>query len=202
LADEAGEVSAMLARMLALLIGTLALASLRGQFDVLTLPTTGEKLWQLAAYFTILTNLGVAAAMLAVARGWRMGGRFAAGLVLSMTVVALVYHLVLARLWHPEGMAWWADQGLHSAVPLAVCLWWLAFADKRIGWRDLPLWLIWPALYGAYAMGRGAVTGVWAYPFLDAGALGYPAVSLNIGLLLAVFAGLGAGLIGVARLVR
>jgi hypothetical protein len=193
----------MTARILALLIGVLGLASLRAQYDALLPPVSGQSLpwqvWFLAGYFTILTNFAATFHMLAAARGWRIGASRAAGLVLSMVMVALVYHAVLARLWAPEGQAWWADQGLHTAMPLAMVLWWLGFAPKDVTARDLPWWLIWPAAYCAYALIRGQISGIYPYPFLDVAAQGWPAVGLNTAGLLAAFAGLGLGLIWLAR---
>ncbi len=191
----------MLSRIVALLIGVLALAALRGQYDVIQEPPD-QKLWLMAGYFTVLTNLLVGASMLAVAWRWSMPARVAAGLLIAIVMVGLMYHLVLAALWQPQGLAWWADQGLHTFVPLAFAGWWLAFADKQIGWRDLPLWLIWPLGYGVYAIIRGAMTGFWPYPFVNVDALGLAQVAVNLAGLLAMFAVLGAGLIGVTRLVR
>jgi hypothetical protein len=59
--------------------------------------------------------------------------------------------------------------------------------------------LIWPAACAAYALVRGAVTGVWPYPFLDADTLGWPMVALNVAALVTAFAGAGLGLVAVAR---
>lgn len=190
-------------RYSALAIGFLALWALRTQFDTLEagLPA-GQKLWLMAGFFTILTNLGAAGMMLAVAKGWKISGSQAAGLVLSITVVGLVYHLILADLWAPEGLAWWADQGLHTGVPLAVLVWWLTFADMRISPRDVPKWLVWPLAYAGYALIRGAVTGFWPYPFLDADALGVAKLALNIAVLVAVFGVLGLGLVWIASIHR
>jgi hypothetical protein len=186
----------MIARLSALALGFLGLAALRGQFDILTLEGLGPKLWQLAAFFTILTNALLVVHLLAVAKGWQISASRAAGLLLSMLMVGAVYHLLLAGLWSPQGKAWWVDQGLHSAMPLGYLLWWLAFAPKTLRWPDLPKWLIWPASYAAYALIRGGLTGFWAYPFLNADALGWPRVALNCALLL-----LGFGLVGAAILV-
>ena len=192
----------MYARITALLIGALGLAALRAQYDALLPPLSDlpltEKLWGMAGYFTILTNLLATAAMLAVARGWRIGASASAGLVVSMAMVGLVYHALLARLWAPQGLAWWADQGLHTAMPLAVVLWWLAFAPKGIGRRDLPAWLAWPAAYCVYALIRGQMTGFWPYPFLDVTDLGWPRVAVSIAALLAAFALLGVVLIALS----
>ena len=196
----------MMSRMFALLIGTLALASLRGEFDTLPDPMAfwpvQDKLWFMAGYFTILTNLGVAGLMFAVARGWRMPARVAAGMVVAVVMVGLVYHLLLARLWAPEGLVWWANQGLHTGVPVAVSLWWWGFAGKEIGGRDVPGMLVWPGVYDVYAVGRGYVSHVWPYPFLDGDALGVVRLALNIGGLSVAFAALAAGVTLVARLGR
>ncbi len=197
-----GQHRPMLPRLLALVLGALALAALRTQFDVMPPADLGAKLWRLAGFFTILTNVLVAGHMLAIAQGWRISASRAAGLVVSIVMVGLVYHAVLARLWSPQGPAWWADQGLHTAVPLATALWWLAFAPKDVVWRDLPVWLIWPLAYCVYAVTRGLATGFWPYPFLDIDTLGPGLVAVNIAALVLAFAALGAGLVLLARRIR
>ena len=189
----------MLSRFVALAVMTLALAALRTQFDSLPPADLLDSLWRMAGFFTILTNLLVAAHMAAIARGWQIGASRAAGLVVSIGMVAIVYHAVLARLWAPQGLAWWADQGLHTAVPLATLLWWLAFAPKDVGWRDLPVWLIWPLAYCAYAVTRGLMTGFWPYPFLNIDVLGWGLVAVNVAGLVLAFAALGAGVVVLAR---
>ncbi len=192
-----------LQRLAALGVATLAMAALRAQYDTLQdAPGLGafqDRLWRMAGFFTILTNALVAVHMLAVALHWRIGASRAAGLLLSIAAVGIVYHLLLARLWNPQGLAWWADLGLHTGVPLAYGLWWLALAPKEVATRDLPGWLIWPAVYCVYALTRGALTGFWPYPFLDAGALGWPRVTLNIAGLLAAFALGGWAILTLAR---
>ena len=190
-------------RLTALGIGFLALWSLRTQFDSLDAGIDWrEKLWLMAGFFTILTNLGLAAAMLAIAKGWQISASQAAGLLLSILVVGLIYHLLLADLWAPHGLAWWADQGLHSGTPIAMLLWWITFADKDIGPRDVPKWLIWPLAYAGYAITRGMITGFWPYPFLDADQLGWTQVALNAAGMFLAFAALGVALIVLARSVR
>ena len=181
----------MLARILAFAVAVLALVSVSTQYVALLDPVATQpvldKLWFMAGFFTILTNLAVAAHMLAVTRGWQIGASRAAGLLVAIVVVFLIYHAVLARLWQPQGLAWWANQGLHTAVPLATFGWWLAFAPKDVTLRDLPEWLIYPAAYSLYALIRGFSTGFWPYPFLDVGQLGLAQVSLNIAGLIVVY---------------
>lgn len=179
---------------------------MRAQFDTLLDPVASQpllqKLWFIAGFFTILTNLLVAAHMFAVAQGWQISASRAAGLVVSILMVGIVYHAVLAGLWDPQALAWWANQGLHTGVPLATALWWLAFAPKSVMARDVPLWLLWPAGYCLYAALRGIITGFWPYPFLNLDALRPAVLALNIAGLLLAFAALGYGLLTLARRLR
>lgn len=161
--------------------------------------TLGQTLWRLAGYFTILTNLGVAAVMLAEVAGHRASARLAGGLTLAILMVALVYHLLLAGLWQPTGLAWWADQGLHTAVPALVLVWWLVRAPKQVTLRDLPVWLVWPIIYLIYALVRGLATGFWPYPFLDPATLGWARVTAHIAGITLAFVGLALVLILAAR---
>ncbi|MAZ20349.1 Pr6Pr family membrane protein [Roseovarius sp.] len=188
----------------ALICGT-AFVSLGAQFLVsealMGAPGLGAVLWRMAGYFTVLTNILVAVTFLSVvATGQRVGPIWAGGLTLWIAAVGIVYHLVLAGLWRPEGLAWWADQGLHTAVPLLVVLWWGWQADKSgLRRRHAGLWLLWPALYCAYAVIRGALSGFYPYPFLDVAALGPGAVAVNVVGLLLAFVGGGLMLLALAR---
>lgn len=96
-----------LARLSALVILCAALGSLRAQFDVTfaLAGSTTAALWLLAGYFTILTNLGVAVVMAGAATRFPLGLRLAGALTLAIVMVGIVYHLVLARLWAPVGLA-------------------------------------------------------------------------------------------------
>lgn len=150
----------MLARFLALLIGTLALASVRGQFDAMGDAPVAEKLWLMAAYFAVLTNLGVAGLMFAVARGWRMPGGVAAAVLVAVSIVAVAYALPgINGVPNLGAASAWAERGLHIGVPVAVFLWWLGFADKATAWSDLPRLMLWPAIYSGYVLVRRYLFG-------------------------------------------
>ena len=145
----------MMSRFVALLSGTLALAALRGQFDALPYAPLVDRLWAMAGYYGVLTTLGVAGMMFAVAKGWRMSGAVAAAMLVAVGLVAGAYAV---RLWGSTAMAaGWADYALHLGVPLAVGLWWWRFADKTVKGRDLPQLIAWPTIYGLYALLRGAL---------------------------------------------
>lgn len=187
----------------ALAVTLIAYAALAAQ-AVVTWRLTGQvwaTLWSLVGYFTVLTNLLVAVSYrLMMARGRTLSAGWLGGLTLWIALVGVVYHLLLARLWSPEGLGWWADQGLHSAVPVLTALWWALFAPKSgLTLRHPTLWLAWPLGFVAYALIRGGATGFYPYPFIDVAALGYAKVGLNAaGLALAFWIG-GAGLVLLAR---
>jgi hypothetical protein len=189
----------LIAALIALTAGAALALQIQVASDAPTRPEGTPVWWWLSGYFTILTNLGVAALMGATALGYRPSARVQGGLVLAILMVGLVYHVLLARLWAPQGLAWWADQGLHTATPVLMLGWWLTLGDRRVVWRDLPAWLIWPAVYAAYALTRGTLTGFWPYPFLDATQLGWPQVALNTAGMVLAFATLGLALIAIAR---
>ena len=161
----------------------------------------GLLLWTLAGYFTVLSNALVLLVLGASALGGTAVGPVTAGaLALTMALVGLVYHLLLAGLWAPAGLAWWADQALHTAVPLLVALWWAALADKRGLTAAAPvLWLVWPLAYMSYALVRGGLTGWYPYPFLDLATLGAGAVALNLGGLLIALLAAGYAMLALAR---
>lgn len=189
-------------RIAASLVAALGLAALALQLAVLPGDQgLGMRIWLLSGYFTVLTNLAVTLAALAVAAGLRTGPRTGLALTTAILMVAAVYHSVLAALWDPQGWAWWADQGLHTAVPLAWAAWWLAFSPKAREWSDLPAVLAWPLAYCALTLIRGTQTNCWPYPFLDANQLSPGQMTANITGLALAFAALGAGLIALGRTV-
>ncbi len=146
----------MMSRFVALLIGTLALAALRGQFDALPYALLADRLWLMAGDYGVLTTLGAAGLMFAVAKGWRMSGAVAAALLGAVVLEAAAYAV---RFWDFAVIAsGWADYALHLGVPLGVGLWWWRFADKTVQRRDWPRLITWPAIYCLYALLRGALS--------------------------------------------
>ncbi len=167
-----------------------------------------DTLSKLTSYFTILTNalLTLAHAILVAAPRSRAGIWLAqpavqGGLLLHMGIVGLVYVILLAGLWNPQGSQWWADNLLHRVTPLLQAGFWLALVPKvRLPWSSTMAWQIYPALYLPWALGRGATTGDFPYPFLDAGQLGWPRVFVNAGEMSLAFLVGGLLLAGISRL--
>ncbi len=153
----------------------------------------GVTLWGLGGFFTILTNALMAATMLTIAAtGRRLPFGWMTMLTMSMIVVGVVYHALLAHLYHFTGLNWWTDQAFHSLLPALMLWFWLMETTRNPPREGQPLlWLLWPAGYAVYAMTRGALTGWYPYPFLDLAALGPGQVALNMAGLVAGFAGLG-----------
>ena len=141
-------------------------------------------------FFTVLTNALVAVVALRAARSLDGGldhvWRGAA--VTSIVMVGLAYHLLLRKIWNPEGAQWVADMILHYAVPLAALGWWLLLPPRRVMPAFLPLrWLLWPLGYSIYALVRGAAIGLYPYYFIDVNTLGLTRVLLNMAALSLVF---------------
>jgi hypothetical protein len=151
------------------------------------------------SFFTILSNLMVAAIYLSDLVDWRwlgwwrepwVRGMMAGAIVLVMVVVHfLLFGLADINIWL-----------LHYVDPVLYALWWLLFQGHgRLAWRDLPKMLVYPLLYLIWAMSRGAVVNEYPYPFLAANTLGYPQVVVNALLILAGFVALYAIVIALDR---
>ncbi|GAA1683514.1 Pr6Pr family membrane protein [Glycomyces endophyticus] len=154
---------------------------------------TQERLVRLFSYFTIQSNVLVllASGLLAArpdrdGRLWRVLHLDA---LLGIVITGIVFALVLAPLVHPVGVAWAVNAAFHYVSPVAFLLGWLVFgprgqADGRTAW----LAFLWPAAWIAYTFARGARTGWYPYPFLDAAELGWQRAALNTAtVLLAAF---------------
>ncbi|MBF9044424.1 hypothetical protein HKCCE4037_13865 [Rhodobacterales bacterium HKCCE4037] len=184
------------ARVTAFLIACLSAASLVGIY-VYNLQSgrygsEAETLWAMARFFTILSHVLIVLTFLAAAfRREGIGAPWGAALTLTIVLVGAVYHTLLRGIVDFTGLGHWADVGLHTVVPIAVLLWWLAFAPKRsLRYGDLPMFIMWPCVYVAYALGRGAADGTYPYPFMDVGDLGPAIVATNLaGLLLVLLIG-------------
>lgn len=68
-------------------------------------------------------------------------------------VMSAVYTLLLRNLWHPSGAQQLASYLLHYTMPLFYLVYWLLFVPKgTLRYRDAPVWLLYPAIYVAWAL--------------------------------------------------
>jgi hypothetical protein len=172
----------------------------------------GKPLWMVPidfyGYFTLWANTLVAVITLRFARGGDDKGLFGrpwlqAAAVVYIVVVGLIYNLLLANLNPQDGLGKAIDLTFHTIIPIAYPLWWLTQVPRgRLGWNALAPALVFPIAYSFVAMGKGAITGKYAYFFIDVGKYGVPQVLLNIGGLALLYAALMAMVIAFDRRAR
>lgn len=189
-------------RLCAAVVALVAITGLAIQFDA-TFTQNGSvphTLWILLRFFTVLTNMAVALTFAAIALGRPVTPRRLGGVLLAILLVGIIYGLLLRGLLSLSGGALLADTLLHKVTPLLTPLWWIMFGGKgRLGWRDPWVWAIFPALYLPYALLRGMMEGIYAYPFINVAKLGGGQVALNAVLIAAGFVAAGHALVWIDR---
>ncbi|MEL7445098.1 MAG: Pr6Pr family membrane protein [Pseudomonadota bacterium] len=169
--------------------------------------TSGEHANHFAAlldylsYFTHLSVFLVALAFSTVLLGPEDGLRkffekpaTRAAIALYIIAVAVVHHLLLADLQVRAGWSAATNTMLHTVIPILYVIDWLVYAPKRrMTYRAIPFWLIYPAAYGVWAVGTGYIAGAYPYPFLDLNKLGLPGVGISMAGFVALFS-IGAAL--------
>jgi len=167
----------------------------------------GKPLWvvplEMYGYFTIWSNTLVGLITTAVARGRQ--GLFARPVTLGaavvyIIVVGVIYNTLLIQLNPQTGLRLLTDTIFHTVVPLAYPLWWALLVPRgQLVWKSLWGALGFPLAYTFVALSRGALTGKYAYFFLDVAKYGVAQVLLNLVGLVIFFAVLMAGVIGFDR---
>ena len=106
-----------------------------------------------------------------------------------ITVVGVLYNLILRQIWSAVGFQRLADELLHVVIPLLFILYWYFFAPKGgLEWKNAFPWLIYPFIYTVFILFRGALSGFYPYPFVDANILGFKKVVVNsVGLFIMFF---------------
>lgn len=157
------------------------------------------------SYFTILTNLLVAIVCTASLLENREDTFLTRPSALSAVavyifIVGFIYSLLLRSVWNPTGLQAVADHALHDATPILFVLFWISFVPKgTLRWSQPLYWLLYPLLYIAYCLVRGALTGFYPYHFVDVTQLGYPRALLNTVFLVAAFWIVGLILVAIDR---
>lgn len=163
----------------------------------------GAALWALLRFFTIVANLLLALQFSGIALGRRRLARprLLGGMTLTILLVGAVYMLLLrGRAELNEGVAL-VGVLLHQVTPVATALFWLLLAPKgRLGRADPLRWTVLPLAYLGYALARGAVEGIYPYPFIDVAAIGWGRVMINSLAIAAAFVAAGYALVGLDRI--
>lgn len=155
-------------------------------------PGLAIRLGRLVSYFTIQSNLLVAAGAITLARdpardgaSWRV--LRLAGLV-GITVTALVHFFLLRPLLDLHGWSFVCDKLLHMVVPALAVIGWAAFGPRpRVGGRVIVWALAWPVAWTVWTLAMGAATGWFPYPFLDFDDKGWASVLVVCGGITALF---------------
>ena len=173
-----------------------ALAGLVTQV-VATATAPGGEVANLLCFFTIDSNLLVTIVSALVALGRARGGLFTVlwlDALAGIIVTGIVYQVALAGLHDLHGLAFFADTMLHKVTPILFVLGWLLAGPRgAFTWRTVWWSLAYPLAWLAFTLPRGALTGFYPYPFVDADALGYGQVTLNCLFIGLFFTALGAG---------
>nr|WP_269778751.1 Pr6Pr family membrane protein [Microlunatus antarcticus] len=133
----------------------------------------------MVSYFTIQSNVLVLVASITLAlaptrdgRAWRV---LRLDSLLAIAITGIVYNTLLARLVHLDGLALWTNAALHIVSPVAtIGVWLLVGPRPRITWGAVAWAFVWPVAWIVGTFVRGAITGWYPYPFMDAADLGYP----------------------------
>jgi hypothetical protein len=141
------------------------------------------------SYFTIQSNLIAVAVFLvgavrrdAPSRTWDL---VRGASVVYMTVTFVVFALLLSGINVDTRLAW-VNTVVHQVMPIAVVADWLIDPpSQRISFRTTLVWLVYPVLWIAYTLVRGAFAGWYPYPFLNPTNGGYGSVAVYV---VAIFA--------------
>lgn len=125
------------------------------------------------SYFTNLSNIFgslvfiVGAVLLLRTPSRDLDPRWRGAAVVYLVLVGVVFN-VLLRDTDLGDLKPWVNGVVHVLMPVAVLLDWLVWSPgRRLASRWVGIWLAAPAVYVAYSLVRGAVTGFYPYPFFD-----------------------------------
>ncbi|MGX5694870.1 Pr6Pr family membrane protein [Agromyces soli] len=184
-----------------------------GQFakSLSMVPDAGFFVVNFFSFFTIQSNL-IGAVVLAIGAvlAFRSSGdsdgftlvRVCATAYLATTLV--VYNTLLRDISLDQATTLpWSNEILHVWAPLYVVLDWV-FAPGRqpVAWRRLWIVAIYPLVWAAYTMVRGAIVGWYPYPFLNPAVkpgVGYDGVLVYVVAIAAFILLVGAGVIALSR---
>lgn len=160
------------------------------------------------SYFTIQSNLLGALVLSAHAWPQRFSGRRAflrspwmtTSAAVSLSITFIVFNVMLRGTYPLEGIRLLADTLLHVVVPLlVVSLWWRVVPRGAVRLSDIPKIALFPLFYLLFYFVWGAVTGRYAYFFMDVATLGYTRSVMGAAAVVVLFAVLALGKVFVKR---
>ncbi|WP_104086210.1 Pr6Pr family membrane protein [Arthrobacter sp. GMC3] len=146
------------------------------------------------SYFTNLGNLLAAVVLMVEAvliwRGKELGPLWQVLRCVSVVCMALVGIVFSALLRNVDlgSLLPWVNTWMHYIMPIAVVADWLVQSPRlRIPLSKLGIAVIFPLVYLAYSLIRGAAIDWYAYPFLNPANGGYGAVAVTCVLIAVAF---------------
>jgi hypothetical protein len=149
------------------------------------------------SFFTIENNILVFVVLLLSAIAVAMGKNSKLDALRSATtvyilIVGIGFSVLLAGI---EGITLtavqWDNAVLHYIMPVALLVDFLLDRPKRkLLFKQSLVWLLFPIIYVAYSLTRGALVGWYPYPFLNPDTKGYGAVAFTVCGLLVLALGL------------
>jgi hypothetical protein len=134
-------------------------------------------------FFTILSN--TFAALIFIYSAARSRDRLhgldvlRGGATLAMALVGIIFSVLLAKL--DSDVIVWVNIVLHYVMPVAVVVDWLAVPPSTpLEFRDVGIWVAFPAAYVAYTLVRGSIAHWYPYPFLNVDVIGYSGVAAYV----------------------
>lgn len=161
------------------------------------------------SYFTVLSNILVAATLTAAALAPRsavgsclLKPGVAVATAVYISVTGLTYYLILSSLYHLEGWVLFFDRLLHYVMPPAYVLFWLVFIAKGELRLSAAAWaLIAPIAYAVYTFVHGPWTGFYPYPFIDLPKIGVWNTARNVLQFVVFFYVMGIAYVALDRLI-
>lgn len=153
-----------------------------------TLASGAVKSVEFFSYFTILSNILAAVVLTAPLAAptsrvatWAERSSTRISLAVYLSITAAIYHTLLAGLWDPKGWRLVSDILLHTVTPTLFLIDWLMRGGQgEAGRATAAKALVFPAIYGAWTLAHGALSGFYPYPFLDVGKHGYLSVIVTM----------------------
>lgn len=160
------------------------------------------------SYFTIWSNITVAAVATLLARRARRGmvgtptlAVFRLSSLVMITITGLVYAVVLAPTSVQRGIDNLSNSLLHQITPVLAVVAWLVVGPRReFSWRTVGLSTLLPLAWIGWMLTRGAVTGTYPYGFINVAQLGLATAASNLAAILALGVALAAAFLGIDRL--
>ena len=140
------------------------------------------------SYFTIISNVLAAVALtaplLAPASGvarWAETANTRIAIAVYLALTAVIYHTLLAHAWDLSPWRRVSSDVQHTITPALFLIDWLWRGGQgEARWYAAVKAMRIPAIYGAWTLVHGALSGFYPYPFLNVAKRGYPSVLVTM----------------------